>query len=77
MTTPADSPEPPSGPPTFLQVVWSVAAAMFGVQTSKARYRDFTHGKALHYIVVGLVMTLLLIGTILMVVRLLMKNAGM
>lgn len=44
-------------PPTRLQVIASVAASFFGVQSSRNRRRDFTHGKAQHYIAVALVMT--------------------
>jgi hypothetical protein len=69
--------KPKSPAPGFFQVVMSVAAAMFGVQSSRARQRDFTHGRPLHYIVVGVVMVGLFIGAILLVVHLLLKNAGL
>ncbi len=39
------------------EVIGSVAAAFFGVQSSRRRRRDFTHGKPWHYVVVGLLMT--------------------
>lgn len=45
---------------SFWEVLRSVAAAFFGVQSSRQRKRDFTHGNPLHYLVVGLLMTLLL-----------------
>ena len=32
-------------PPTFWQMLHSVMAAAFGVQSGKNRARDFTHGK--------------------------------
>lgn len=32
-------------PPTLLQMMHSVLAAAFGVQSGKNRARDFTHGK--------------------------------
>lgn len=56
--------------PNFLQVILSVIAALFGVQSESARERDFAHGRhpAL-YIVVALVMVALLIAGLLMVVR--------
>ena len=69
--------EPGDKSPSFAQVVQSVAAAMFGVQSSKARQRDFTRGKPLHYIVVGLLMVAAFIGVILLVVKLVLKNAGL
>jgi len=35
----------------FLAVMQSVGAAMLGVQSSKNKERDFTHGKPLHFII--------------------------
>ena len=43
--------------PTLLQVVSSVAASFLGVQSSRNRERDFTHGKPWQFIVIALVMT--------------------
>ncbi|HVT36621.1 MAG TPA: DUF2970 domain-containing protein [Nevskiaceae bacterium] len=70
-------PPPPDRAPTLLQVIGSVLAAMFGVQSSKARQRDFTRGRPLHYIVVGILAVLVLIAVLLGLVRLLLHNAGM
>lgn len=39
------------------EVITSVAAAFFGVQSSGRRKRDFTHGNPWHYVAVGLLMT--------------------
>lgn len=47
--------------PTFWQVVQSVLAALFGVQSSKARERDFTQGKPWMYIVLGLIAVILFV----------------
>ncbi len=47
--------------PNLLQVVASVLAAGFGVQSSKNRERDFQHGNAALFVGVGLVATVLLI----------------
>ena len=44
----------------LLEVVKSVLAAFFGVQSNRARVRDFTYGKPVHYILVGLLATVLL-----------------
>jgi len=60
----------------FMQVVKSVLSGMFGVQSSKNRERDFTKGKPIHYIVVGLVFTLLFILTLVGVVKLVLYFAG-
>ena len=56
--------------------VCSVAASFFGVQTAKNRQRDFTQGKAAHFIVIGVVMTLLLVVGLVMIVRLVLRQAG-
>ncbi len=57
--------------PNFLQVIGSVLAAAFGVQSAKNRERDFQHGNAVSFISVGVVATILLIlliyGTVRMV----------
>jgi len=47
----------PQKPPTLWQVIASVSASFFGVQSSKNRERDFKHGKAAHFIVIGLLAT--------------------
>ncbi len=67
----------PESSPTLWQTVSSVAASFFGVQSSKARKRDFTHGKAAHFIVIGVVLTVLLILTIVLAVRFALRSAGM
>jgi hypothetical protein len=62
--------------PNFLQVVISVLAAFLGVQSSKNHERDFQHGKPIHYIAVGLLLTVLFVLTIWGVVRLVLSAAG-
>ena len=37
-------------PPSFWQMLHSVMAAAFGVQSGKNRARDFTHGKPSHFV---------------------------
>lgn len=59
----------PSGKPTLLQVVASVLAAAFGVQSTANRERDFTQGSATTFIIAGLVFTVLFIMTIIGVVK--------
>lgn len=51
---------PDEKPPTPKQVVASVLASFFGVQNSRNRRRDFTHGKARHFIAVAFGLTLAL-----------------
>ncbi len=62
--------------PNFLNVFKSVIASFFGVQSAKNRERDFTHGKPVHYIAVGLLVTLLFILTVWGVVSLVLHLAG-
>jgi len=59
---------------SLFRVVMSVVAAMFGVQSSKNRERDFAKGRPAAYIIVGLIMTLLFILTIWTVVSLVIAN---
>lgn len=69
------------GPERPKQSLWdtiaSVGASFFGVQSSKNRERDFKHGKAAHFIVVGLVATAVFIVAVVLVVRLVLRNAGL
>jgi len=67
---------PKEKPPTFLQIVGSVLASFFGVQSARARVRDFKHGRAGAFIVVGIAMTALFVITVLIVVKLVLKHAG-
>lgn len=64
-------------PLTLWQVVASVLASFFGVQSSKNRERDFKRGKAAHFIVVGLITTALLVLTVVLVVKFALKQAGL
>ena len=58
------------------QVIQSVLAAGFGVQSQAARERDFTRGRPLPYIIAGVVGTILFILTIVTIVRLVLLAAG-
>jgi len=60
----------------FIQVAKSVLSGMFGVQSSKNRERDFTKGKPIHYVVVGLLFTVIFILTLVGVVKLVLHFAG-
>ncbi|MEE1926025.1 DUF2970 domain-containing protein [Pseudomonas sp. 148P] len=53
--------EPQGKPPTFWQLLHSILAAAFGVQSGKNRARDFTHGKPSHFIAMGTAFTLVFI----------------
>ncbi|MES1939611.1 hypothetical protein T5B8_05188 [Salinisphaera sp. T5B8] len=56
-------------PPTLWQSWMSVLAAFFGVQSSANRERDFTRGKASHFILLGVVATVLLIALLIGLVK--------
>ena len=64
-------------PPTFAGVLWSVLASMFGVQSNRRREQDFTHGKPSHYIIVGLLVTVMFVLLVWAVVQLVMKLSGL
>jgi hypothetical protein len=68
----------PAAPPkhTLWHTIASVAASFFGVQSSKNRQRDFTHGKASHFIVVGVIATAVFILLVVLAVRLALRQAG-
>ena len=67
---------PSARSPGPLSIILSVLAAFFGVQSEKNRARDFQHGRPIHYILVGLIMTLLLILGVLIAVKLALRSAG-
>ncbi len=69
--------EPNPEKPTLLQVVLSVAASFFGVQSARARVRDFKHGRAGVFIAVGIGMTALFVITVLLIVKLVLKHAAL
>lgn len=62
--------------PGTLQIVSSVFAAAFGVQSSKNQERDFKHGKARVFIIAGIAFTLLFIATVFTIVRVVLAQAG-
>ncbi len=62
--------------PSLLSVLGSVLASMFGVQSSRKREADFTHGKPSQYVIIGLLVTVLFVLTVWGVVSLVMKLAG-
>jgi len=68
-----DNPESGQSPST-LEVAFSVIAAALGVQNSKNRERDFTHGSPVAFIVAGLIFTFGLVGAIVAVVKLVLSQ---
>lgn len=81
MSEPPNADEPDSTPeirpPTLLQTVFSVLASFFGVQSESNRRRDFTAGKPIVFIAVAIVMTIILVFSLILVVEIMLRNAGM
>ncbi|MET0378038.1 MAG: DUF2970 domain-containing protein [Spongiibacteraceae bacterium] len=59
---------------SFLQMVSSILASFFGVQSGKNRERDFALGKARPFILVGVLMTIVWYGTISVIVHFVLKR---
>ncbi len=62
--------------PSIRQVIGSVMASFIGVQSNRNRERDFQHGKPIHYIIVGLAMTILFVLIVFGVVHIVLSSAG-
>ncbi|MHC8372327.1 DUF2970 domain-containing protein [Pseudomonas sp. MDT1-85] len=63
-------------PPTLWQMLQSVMAAAFGVQSGKNRARDFTHGKPSHFVLLGVLFTAVFALTLFGIVKLVLHLAG-
>ncbi|QMU60516.1 MAG: DUF2970 domain-containing protein [Gammaproteobacteria bacterium] len=64
------------GKPSFIDVVKSVLASFFGVQSDKNRKRDFQHGSPAQFIIVGLVLTILFIIGMILIVKFILASAA-
>lgn len=72
-----DDPTPPGGGRMgLLATIASVLSAFFGVQNSRARRRDFTHGSPALFFAVALALTAVFALTLLGIVHLLLRQAG-
>ena len=58
-----------------LRIIGSVLAAAFGVQSRENRERDFKEGRFVTFIIMGVVVTALFVGTIYLVVTTVLENA--
>ena len=59
--------------PNLFQVIGSVMAAGFGVQSSKNRERDFKKGNLKTFVIAGIIFTVLFIFTVYSIVSLVLK----
>jgi len=55
---------------SLINVIQSVLWAMLGVQSTRNHKRDFTKGKASHYIIIGIIMTTAFVVLLLAAVQL-------
>lgn len=62
---------------TLWQIVCSVFAAAFGVQSDKNRERDFKQAKPSTYIIAGVIFTVLFVLAVVGVVKLVLNQAGL
>jgi hypothetical protein len=63
-------------PLTFREMLQSVLAAAFGVQSGKNRARDFSRGKPSHFILLGVLFTSVFVLVLFALVRLVLHLAG-
>jgi len=54
---------------TFWEVLVSVLAGAFGVQSNKNRERDFTRGNIIHFIIIAVALTALFIFAVMSLVQ--------
>ena len=62
--------------PNWRQVIGSVMAAAFGVQSKQNRERDFEHGKPIIFIAAGIIFTVLFVVAMIAIVSTVIKTAG-
>ena len=73
----SDNRQPASSPkPGLWQSLGSVGAAFFGVQSDSKRRRDFEHGKAHHFVALGIIATVVFIVSVWAMVTLVMSLAA-
>ncbi len=65
-----------SKPMRFRDTLSSVLMAALGVQSEKARQRDFSQGKPSHFILLGVAFTLTFVLVVLGVVKLVLTLSG-
>lgn len=58
------------------EIVTSTLAAALGVQSRRNRERDFSRGRALHFIIAGVVFTVLFVIGMVLLVNLILSSAA-
>lgn len=72
---PEQNDDPATKKPNLLQVVGSVLAAGFGVQSRKNRERDFKQGNLTTFVIAGIIFTVLFIFTVYSIVTMVLQQA--
>jgi hypothetical protein len=67
---------PDERPLSFWQIAGSTIAAAFGVQKSANRERDFSRGRPMHFIIAGIVFTVVFVLIVVTVVQLVLRSAS-
>ena len=68
--------QPETKRPGLLNLLQSVAAAAFGVQSEKKRQQDFQHGKPGDYIALGVIFVIVFIITLVVIVNMVLNSAA-
>ena len=61
---------------TPLSFIGSLFAGWFGVQSETNRQRDFEHGKFSHFIIGGIIFSILFVLFIIVIVQVVLKTTG-
>lgn len=68
-----EQPEDKVKKPSLIALIGSVISAAFGVQSSKNRERDFTHGKFRNYVITAIIFVGIFIASVFTVVQIVLK----
>ena len=60
----------------FFNVMKSALSAALGIQSNANRERDFQHGKPVHFIIAGIIVTLLFIAAVAMMVKFMIASSS-
>lgn len=60
----------------FFSTFQSALASAFGVQSEKNRERDFSQGRPAHFIIAGMIGTVILVLILVLVVKLVLSQSG-
>ena len=61
---------------SFIDVIKSVLASFFGVQSDKNRRRDFQQGNPAQFILVGIGLTVLFVVGVIVIVRIILSSVS-